>query len=591
MEISICEIKDQKNIECILSEFKPYLFNKNITDAMLKQLSVKFSESAIVLMAGGLNENIGYAAFYCNNISERKGYLSMIVVKDRYGHNGIGTKLLNEVIKISENSGMEFLCLKSDKQNIKANAFYKKHGFFIISDMGTNLLWEKKISCGQKNNLKEEIIKMTERDVKYAAFKEDDIKNNRGRLVNCCDEISCLLQNPNICEIAAKHSLNDILTYAVTFSEYYKKYADFKALSDFPIVNKEILKQNWDNIAVKQYENCTDNRVKFTSGSTGTPFKMVMDRYKHCRWIAANKVFRANVGVLSHEKTLFISGTVADKKISIERQERDNVFYLDFKYLSDDYLSNLIIDLAEKNFRSLTAMASVLDKIARYILSGNAPKFEGDMIAIFSVSETLKESTRKTVSEYFGCPVYVLYANEENGVLAVDDGSGNGFRANTADFYFEVLSMDDDTPAKDGEAGRLVITDYFNRAFPVIRYENGDIVTKKTLDDGRVYITEIIGRKTDTLYTTDGKMVHYFNSISFLEPFMDIKQFQLVQEDYHNFTWILNTDNHGYEEMIIHECKELFGQDSNWKFEYVDEIPKLRSGKSRMTVCKIPDKQ
>lgn len=591
MKINICEVKGQKHIECILAEFKPYLFNKNITDETLKQLSVKFSESSIFLKADNHNENIGYAAFYCNNISERKAYISMIAVKDQYGHYGIGTKLLNEVIKISKNSGMKFLCLESDKQNIKANAFYKKHSFFIVNDTGNSFFWEKRISDCQQINLKEERVKMTERNVKYAAFKEDDIKNNRGRLINCCDEISCLLENPNICEVAAKHSLNDILTYAVTFSDYYKQYRDFKSLNDFPIVNKEILKQNWDKIAVKQYENYPDNRIKYTSGSTGTPFKMVMDRYKHCRWIAANKVFRANVGVLSHEKTLYISGTVADKKIPIERQERDNVFYLDFKYLSDDYLSNLIVDLADKSFRSLTAMASVLDKIARFVLSGNVPEFKGDMIAIFSVSETLKESTRKTVSEYFGCPVYVLYANEENGVLAVDDGSGNGYRANTADFYFEILSMDDDTPAKDGEAGRLVITDYFNKAFPVIRYENGDIVTKKTLDDGRVYITEIMGRKTDTLYTTDGRMVHYFNSISFLEPFMDIKQFQLIQEDYHNFTWILNTENHSYEEMIIRECRELFGQDSNWKFEYVDEIPKLRSGKSRMTVCKIPDKQ
>ncbi len=589
--MKISRLNVQRDIERVLMDFKPYLFNHNITNESLKNLSVKFSKSAIFLTANLFGEDAGYIAFYCNNISEHKAYISMIAVKEKFGHQGIGSILLNEAVKISENYGMKYLCLESDKRNIKANSFYKKHGFLVVNETGNSFFWEKEFSCIQQNKLKKEIIKMTERDVKYAAFVEDDIKNNRGRLVNCCDEISCLLGEPQICKTVAMHSLNDILTYAVTFSDYYRQYKDFKSLSDFPIVNKETLKQHWDEIAVKQYNDYPDNRIKYTSGSTGTPFRMVMDRYKHCRWIAANKVFRANVGVRSHEKTLFISGTVADKNIPMERQERDNVFYLDFKYLSDDYLNELIVDLANKNFKSLTAMASVLDKIARYVLSGNAPKFEGNLIAIFSVSETLKESTRKTISEYFGCPVYVLYANEENGVLAVEDGSGNGYRANTADFYFEVLSMDSDTPAKDGEEGRLVITDFFNKAFPVIRYENGDIVVKKTLDDGRVYITEIIGRKTDTLYTTDGKMVHYFNSISFLEPFMDIKQFQLIQEDYHNFTWILNTENHGYEEMIVRECKKLFGEDSNWRFEYVDEIPKLRSGKSRMTVCKIPDKQ
>lgn len=431
---------------------------------------------------------------------------------------------------------------------------------------------------------------MTERDAKYEAFVKDDMQNNRGQLINCCEELSYLIQNPEVAKTFTKKYLNDILTYATTFSDYYKKYQGFKSLADFPIVNKEMLKTHWNEILVKQYENCRDNCVKYTSGSTGTPFKMVMDRYKHCRWIAGNKVFRDNVGVRSHEKTVFVSGTVADKKIPMERQNKDNVYYLDCKYLDADALDELLHYLVKNDIRTLTAMASVLEKLAQHIQNGNAFKWENNLLAIFSVSETLKESTRKIISEYFGCSVYVLYANEENGVLAVEDGSGVGCRANSVDFYLEVLSMDNDTPVKDGEVGRLVITDYFNKAFPVIRYENGDLVSKKTMDDGRVYITEILGRKIDTLYTTNGRMVHYFDGISFLEPYMDIKQFQLIQEDYHHFKWILNTDNHNYEEMIIRECKDLFGEDSKWEFEYVDEIPKLRSGKTRMTVCKIAEK-
>ena len=42
--------------------------------------------------------------------------------------------------------------------------------------------------------------------------------------------------------------------------------------------------------------------------------------------------------------------------------------------------------------------------------------------------------------------------------------------------------------------------------------------------------------------------------------------------------------------MIVRECKELFGEDSNWNFKYVNEIPKLKSGKTRMTVCEILEK-
>lgn len=428
------------------------------------------------------------------------------------------------------------------------------------------------------------------RDEKYAAFVEDDLNNNKGRLVNSCDELRYLLANPEANEIFSKKYLNELLTYATQFSDFYKKYKNFSCLQDFPIINKQTMKDHWNEIVVKEYANATDSRTKYTSGSTGTPFQMVMDRYKHCRWIAGNKIFRENVGVKSHEKTVFISETIQDKKIPMARQDKDNVYYLDCKYLDDGTVNRLIDYLVDNNVRTMTSLASVLDRIAYSIVEGNAPKWKGNFLAIFSVSEPLKENTRKIISDYFNCPVYVYYANEENGALATEDGSGEGLRANNVDYYLEVLQMDCNEPAKEGEIGRLVITDYFNKAFPIIRYENGDLVAKKTLNDGRVYLTKVAGRKADTLYDTKGRMVHYFNSISFLEPLMDIKQFQLVQHSYTKFTWILNTKNLSYEKFILNECKEIFGEDAEFTFKYVDEIPKLRSGKSRMTICEIPEK-
>ena len=431
---------------------------------------------------------------------------------------------------------------------------------------------------------------MSERDTKYAAFVKQDKENNLGRLVNACNELKFLLDNPITNKVFAEHYQNEILTYATSFSPFYKQYEGFKSLQDFPILTKADLKLHWEEIAVNQCFMWGGGCTKYTSGSTGTPFKMILDKYKHARWIAGNKVFRENVGVKSHEKTYFVSGTIRDRQIPQERMDRDNVYYIMMPYIDDDVLSKLVSDMVNDEVRTLTAMASIYDKIARWIREGKAPKWTGNLIALFSVSEPLKESTRKIVSEYFRCPIYVFYANEENGVLAVEDGSGLGCRANDVDYTLEVLKMDRDEPAEDGEIGRLVITDYFNKAFPIIRYENGDLVSVKHLPDGRLCITEILGRLVDTLYTTDGRIVHYFDGISFMEEFLDIQQFQLIQESYHQFTWVLNTQNHMYEDRIVDYCKKLFGMDSEWRFEYVDEIPKLQSGKSRMTVCRIPEK-
>lgn len=105
-----------------------------------------------------------------------------------------------------------------------------------------------------------------EQEEKFAAFKEDDIKNNRGRIVNSMDEIRFLISHPKECKIHQKIQLNEILTFATLYSEYYKKYADFKMLQDFPVVDKNVYRENWDKIAVKEYSELPDSRVKYTSG-------------------------------------------------------------------------------------------------------------------------------------------------------------------------------------------------------------------------------------------------------------------------------------------------------------------------------------
>ena len=38
-------------------------------------------------------------------------------------------------------------------------------------------------------------------------------------------------------------------------------------------------------------------------------------------------------------------------------------------------------------------------------------------------------------------------------------------------FYIEMLSLDSDEPVKPGELGRIVVTDFYNKAFPMIRYD------------------------------------------------------------------------------------------------------------------------
>ena len=72
-----------------------------------------------------------------------------------------------------------------------------------------------------------------------------------------------------------------------------------------------------------------------------------------------------------------------------------------------------------------------------------------------------------------------------------------------------------------------------------------------------------------------------------MKYFYDIMQFQLIQEDFSHFIWRLNTDNQNLEDEIIRESKEILGQDAVFKFEYVDKLEKMKSGKVPRIINRI----
>lgn len=428
---------------------------------------------------------------------------------------------------------------------------------------------------------------MSEREEKWNQFLKEDIEKNRGLIVNQYEEVQCLMNEPVKLNAFCRNYLMNLLVFASRHSEFYKAYEGFESLQDFPVVNKEILKNNWNKVFVQEFQGRNDNKEKHTSGSTGTPFQVYWDHRKHCRMIADAKYWAKQGGCESHERVVCL---VVEKKkhyVPMEKQIKDNVYTINCSYFDNESIKKLLEQVEKINPKCIIGYSSMWDAIANYIYDGNAGKCSMKLSSIMAEAEGLKERTREILSHYFKCPVYSRYGNEECGTLAQEDGSEYGHRVNTASYYFEVLKLDSDEPAEMGEIGRVVITDLFNYAFPIIRYDNGDLAIMKELSDGRVYLTDIVGRKVDMLYTTDGKMVNWLRSLIFLKEYNDIRQFQLIQETPCKFTWVLNTDNHNYEEMIVRESKDIFGQDSIYEFKYVDEIPKLASGKTQMTICKL----
>ena len=71
---------------------------------------------------------------YCNDYVNKVAFISMIVVKNRYQHRGIGQKLLEIAVNIVRKNGMKCVRLCVDKENIQAQKFYIAQKFSIIEE-------------------------------------------------------------------------------------------------------------------------------------------------------------------------------------------------------------------------------------------------------------------------------------------------------------------------------------------------------------------------------------------------------------------------------------------------------------------------
>ena len=86
----------------------------------------------------------------------------------------------------------------------------------------------------------------------------------------------------------------------------------------------------------------------------------------------------------------------------------------------------------------------------------------------------LFDNTRMSLEQAFHCKCVSRYANEENGFLGQDYTKNNIFIPNRANYYIEILKLDSEESAELNEVGRIVVTDLYNYAMPMIRYDTGD---------------------------------------------------------------------------------------------------------------------
>lgn len=392
------------------------------------------------------------------------------------------------------------------------------------------------------------------------------------------------------------NKLQTLLTYTNKHSRYYSNIKSFN-LQDYPVMNKALLIANADAIRVSdsiipgQVGNVFIQR---TSGSTGTPLAVPQDTRKRQRRIADLKYFNQLVGFKSHEPLIQLRIWNQWQNKSQKQIKRENIYPFNCTDLSDAHLKELCELMIETKCVAMRGYVSSFDMLARYVMAHPQYKFPHLKI-IISGSENLGDDTRANIKKYLGCEIISQYADEECGILAQEriptKEKDNVMYLNHADYIFEFLKLDSDEPANYGELARIVITDLHNYAFPMIRYDCGDVGVVSPPDqysNGFPILSKLYGRRMDVCLTTKGEPFSPMTLARMVKHYDKILQWQFIQESEKGYTLKLVLkdcdDATSYMQSAIDILKESLGADADIQIESVTDIPVLKSGKRKTVV-------
>ena len=183
-------------------------------------------------------------------------------------------------------------------------------------------------------------------------------------------------------------------------------------------MNKNIYNESYNQFLSKEYRNAEDNRVMYTSGSTGTPFAMIQNRNKTNHNTAASiflcSLMNYDVGMRQGFLRVWVD---ANRKTKLQSFV-ENIYMLDITHLDRRGFDEIFGFIRRRDINVLLGYASSFIELSKYLLDHPAAAEKVRIKSIISTSEILPETTRDILRKKLSCDVQSMYSNEENGIMA-----------------------------------------------------------------------------------------------------------------------------------------------------------------------------
>jgi phenylacetate-CoA ligase len=407
-----------------------------------------------------------------------------------------------------------------------------------------------------------------------------------------------------------RERLEELTRFAAEHTPYWRSRVPRGrvTLADLPVTTKTDLMESFDEMVpdrrlrldlllehLDQIEGdelyLGEYRVMTSSGSSGRKAVFVYDRdgwrglltmfLRRSDWTGANpRMPRLRMAMIAGASPTHMSRRGGQSlKVGVHRMLPLSV---------TQPLPDLVARLNEFQPHHLSGYPSIMVPLADEQVAG---RLRISPEAVFTNSEPLTEQVRERLERAFGVRPYNFYATTE-GLYGHDcpDRSMHLF-----DDMCIVENVDEEgLPVPPGEVGaRLLVTNLFNRALPLIRFEVSDLVTvePEPCPCGRslLRVRSLEGRAEEILRIGDVTVHPLQFAVVTADP--DVREFQVVQEGERLRLKVALRDDHDaadaparLRDRVSAGLEELGVPRPAVEVETVEALPRSVGGKLQMIV-------
>ncbi len=393
-------------------------------------------------------------------------------------------------------------------------------------------------------------------------------------------ELEYFEKHPDVMVQINNERLRSLIHHAISTTNYYKKQIGAESLGDFPVTPKQTIKDNYNDFLSSEFTKQNTIQIR-TSGSYGSPFTFFLSKEKKNRQFAEILFFNQKASFyLGRRHANIVTRTKSGIAQFLANQIMVNAVVMD-----ENWLERQRNMLKNKQIEIIVAHPSALLPIAEYCERKNDTPDDFDVESIIAIAEPIFPNQRDLLKRVIGAEVYSRYSMMETGVIAQDHLSDRKYSVNTASYVVELLDIDRDEPIQPGQMGRVVVTDLFSQAMPLIRYDTGDLAILSQQNTYDIILERIVGRTVESVFRPDGVRISPIWIDDIMEDLDAVRLFQFVQKDKDKFVMRIVRGNDYRQESVIDErLKNILGDNVIIDYEYVNEIPALPSGKRPFVV-------